>query len=363
MDPDRQLLRERLPVLGGRPIAAYALAVVFSIVAGILRGALDPVFPPGFPYLTFFPAVIISSFLLGRGPGTLAAFLCGLMAWYFFIPPFHSFAIDPSTSTALLFYVGVVAVDVALVHWMQSANQRLLEERERSRMLARESSLLAERSELLFRELQHRVSNNLQMVGAVLSLQKRGIEDPAARLALDDAAAKLQLIGRIQRQLYDLSGGQVAVDAFLHDLVDDLIASGGKPGITFGIETVAGVLLDPDALIPLALITAEAVANAIEHGFADRERGHVTVALRRTAAELTLSVTDNGAGPPPDFDPATPKSLGLKIAVTLARQLGGTLQLRAADPVGAETLLTMPMTAAAAARPAVARARARTETA
>lgn len=348
MEPDRQLLRERLPVLGDRPVMAYSLAVLFSIVAGILRGILDPVFPPGFPFLTFFPTVIISSFLLGRGPGTLAAVLCGLMAWYFFIPPYHTFSIQQPTNAALLFYVGVVGVDIALVHWMQSANRRLLQERERSRTLAHESSLLAERSELLFRELQHRVSNNLQMVGAVLSLQKRGIGDPVARQALDDAAAKLQLIGRIQRQLYDLSGGQVAVDTFLRDLVGDLVASGGKPGITFSIETVAGVLLDPDALIPLALITAEAVANAIEHGFAGRESGHVAVALQRTETELRLSVADDGAGPPPGFDLAAVNSLGLKIAVTLARQLGGRLEVRAADPGGAETLLRMPMAAGAA---------------
>jgi two-component sensor histidine kinase len=348
MQPERQLLRERLPILGERPAVAYLLAVAFSIGAALLRGVLDPIFPPGFPFLTFFPAVIISSFLLGRGPGTLAALLCGLMAWYYFIPPFHSFRIEPSTSTALLFYVGVVSVDIALVHWMQSANHRLLGERERSRTLARESGMLAERNALLFGELQHRVSNNLQMIGAVLSLQKRGIDDPAARQALDDAAAKLQLIGRIQRQLYDLSGGQVAVDAFLHDLVGDLVASGGKPGITFTVDAVAGVMLDPDALIPLALITAEAVANAIEHGFADRDSGHVAVALTRTDSELQMSVTDDGAGPPPGFDLAAVKSLGLKIAVTLARQLGGTLRVGPAVAGGAETVLTIPLAAASA---------------
>jgi two-component sensor histidine kinase len=341
MNRERQLLRERLPVLRDQPIAAYMLAIALSVGAGLLRGVLDPIFPPGFPYLTFFPAVTVSAFLLGRGPGTLTALLGGLFAWYFFIPPFHSLALGPATGTALLFYIGVVTVDIALVHWMQSANQRLLEERERSRTLARESSRLAERNELLFGELQHRVSNNLQMIGAVLGLQKRGITDPAARRALDDAAAKLQLIGRIQRQLYDLGGARVAVDTFLHDLVGDLIASGGKPGITFTVDCVEGALLDPDALIPLALIIAEAVANAIEHGFAGRDSGHVVVALGQTASDLTLCVTDDGAGPPEGFDLAKVGSLGLKIATTLARQLGGTLQVRAVEPHGAETLLTM----------------------
>ena len=323
---------ERLPLLGDLPLVAYAISLGMCAVAWWVRQTLDPVFPPGFPYVTFFPAVILSSFLFGRGPGTLAAVVCGLLAWWFFIPP-DGFALATGTAIALVFYVFVVAVDILLVDWMQVANRRVRGERERS-------ALLAERTELLFSELQHRVSNNLQMVGAVLTLQKRGVADPAARKALDDAAAKLHVIGRIQRQLYDTKGEQVALDAFLAQLAADVVAAGGKPGVTHRVDAAPGVMVPPDKLIPVALIMSEAIANAIEHGFAGRDRGHIDIAVRRDGGRLEISVRDDGAGLPPSFSAENTTSLGLRIARTLAAQLDAVFEVAPA-PTGVVTRLAL----------------------
>lgn len=335
-------LLERLPLLASRRIVAYGAAIALSILACILRAGFDHLLPPGFPFLTFFPAVIISAFLLGRGPGTAAAILCGIMAWYFFIPPSHRFELGTGTVVALLFYSGVVTVDILLVHWMQQANRQLRGERERNAALALRSGQLAARTEVLFGELQHRVSNNLQMIGALLSLQKREITDPEAVLALDDAASRISLIGRIQRQLYDTSGSQIALDHFLRELTADVIEAGGKPGIAHGVSASSTVMLPPDALIPLALIMAEAIANAIEHGFARRDHGRIDVALVEATTSLQLSVTDDGAGLPIGFDPRTTTSLGLKIASTLARQLGGSFEVVNAEPAGTMSILVIP---------------------
>lgn len=341
MNHIRPNLLERLPLLMDRPIAAYALATVSAVLAGLLRSALNPYFPPGFPFLTFFPAVIISAFLWGRGPGVLSAILCGLIAWYFFIPPLFSFQIEVPTATALLFYIGVVAVDIALVDMMQKANARLREERERTRELAAQRLDLVERSNVLFHELQHRVSNNLMMVAALLSVQRRAIADEAAKQVLDNAVHRVQLIGRIQQQLYDVSGGQVALHAVVTTLVADLAEAGGKPGIACRVDAQTDLVLDPNALIPLALILAEAVANAFEHGFADRETGRIDVVVQRTDDTLDLSVTDDGAGLPDGFDMTRTTSLGLTIASTLARQLGGRFDVAATPTGGTITRLTI----------------------
>lgn len=333
---------ERLPLLVDRRPLAYGLALAMSAVAWWLRTILDPVFPPGFPFLTFFPAVILSSFLFGRGPGIAAAITCGLLAWYFFTPPFHSFTLVWGTALALTFYVGVVAVDITLIHWMQRANERVRVERERSRDLAEERGRLAEHAELLFHELQHRVSNNLQMAGAVLSLQRRGVGDPTARRALDEAAAKLQLIGRIQRQLYGLRGEQMPLDHLLPELTRDLVTATGRPGVTWAIQTEPGIMLPPNAAIPVALIMAEAVANAIEHGFAERDQGHIQIEVTHHAERIELIVRDDGAGLPEGFDAATSQSLGLKVARTLAANLAARMEIEPACP-GTRMRLSLPI--------------------
>jgi len=45
----------------------------------------------GYPFITFFPVVVLTAFLGGTGPGVLCAVLSGLALWYFFIPPYQSF--------------------------------------------------------------------------------------------------------------------------------------------------------------------------------------------------------------------------------------------------------------------------------
>ncbi len=52
---------------------------------------------------------------------------------------------------------------------------------------------------ILLRELHHRVKNNLQIVGSLLSLQAARATDPAARAALTDALVRLDAIALGQR--------------------------------------------------------------------------------------------------------------------------------------------------------------------
>ncbi|WP_159978721.1 MULTISPECIES: sensor histidine kinase [unclassified Novosphingobium] len=329
---------ERLPLLPGRPVLRYGAALVLCIFALWLRWVLDDAFPPGYPFLTFFPAVILSSFLFGARPGVLAAVLCGIFAWYVFIPPRMTFGTDGGTVTAMLFYLGVVTVDIWLVHLMQTANAHLNTAREEVRLLAEERGHLAARAELLFQEMQHRVGNNLQMVGAVLSLQMRTLNEPTARKALSDAAARLQVIGNIQRQLYRQDGQLVPLDRFLTEVSGKIMASSAPPGITCHVDAEAGIILRPDSAVPVALIVSEAIANALEHGFAGRPAGRIALCMARRDTSIVLSVEDDGVGLPPGLDPTSTDSIGLRISRVLSQQLGAEMALESRESGACMTL-------------------------
>jgi two-component sensor histidine kinase len=165
-------------------------------------------------------------------------------------------------------------------------------------------------------------------VAALLALQKRDVTDGRALLALDEASRRLTLIGKIHRQLHNPNGERLGMGAFLTQLGADLLDVGGKPGIRCGVEADDGITLDPDSAIPVALIVAEAVANALEHGLGNREQGRIDIRLeRRSPTEIELRVEDDGQGLPERFDLATSNSLGLRIASTFARQLGGSFDI------------------------------------
>jgi len=323
---------ERLPLATVRPIFAYLAAGLLSVIALAIRLSVDGVLPNGFPFVTFFPAVIIASFLFGVGPGIFAAVLCGLFSWFFYIGPTHA----EGAGVAILFYIGVVATDIALVHWMQRANYKLAVERERNRTLA-------ENRELLFRELQHRVSNNLQVVASLVSLQRRGVKDAAARKALDEASGRIGMIGRISRNLYDPDGQRTGLRPFLQTMVGDLLEASGRKDISVALDVRDGLTVHSDLFVPLSLVVAETVSNAMEHGF-DGQGGRIVVTLAESEPNgMLLEVADDGRGLPADFAVENADSLGLRIATTLASQLGGRFELLPGEDRGARALLSFPV--------------------
>jgi two-component sensor histidine kinase len=325
---------ERLPLVLRRPIYAYLLSVFFCGIALALRLSAQRFLPIGYPFVSFFPAVILSTFLFGRRPGIFSAILCGLLSWYFFIPSSPQGGFDGAVVLALIFYAAVVAVDIALIHLMQRANFNLAVERERSRALA-------ENRELLFHELQHRVSNNLQVVAAMLSLQRRHVDHELAARALEDAAGRLALVGRISRALYDPSDEGQDLHAFLTKLTADVVQASGREDISVSVSAPPGLTLESHVAVPLALIVAEAVSNAIEHGLPHRG-GSIDVTLEDSSGALSLKIADDGRGIAPDFEIDKGSSIGLRIASALAVQLSGKFGLHPRPEGGALVRLDLP---------------------
>ena len=331
---------ERFPIIRLPLAGELAVAVAATAIATGARWLLDGLLPPGFPFLTYFPVVIVTAFVLGSRVGGFTAILSGGVAWYLFLPPVQSFQLSLHRSVAMLFYAFITATEVTLVHWMQRSNSSLV--------LARETNArLAETRSLLFRELQHRVSNNLHMVSALLTVQRRQIDDPQAKVALDEASRRLSLVGRISRQLYDPSGGAQALMPFLDQLARDIIESSGRSDVRHLVHGDTQAQLDPEAAIPLALVVAEAVANAIEHGFAGRDDCELHIRLAQTADKhLSIEIEDNGHGLPAGFVLGGSESLGLKIATMLAGQLGGRFSLSpSTGPSGTLARLELPLLA------------------
>jgi K+-sensing histidine kinase KdpD len=166
----------------------YTFCVAAFLLALVIRLVLDRYLPPGYPFLTFFPAVILSTLVAGVWAGIVSTVACGLAALYFFIQPIYSFELNYSGILALTVYCFVAGIDIALIHVMTRALDQLRAERNRSADLTR-------RTEIMFSELQHRVSNNLQTIAGLLLLQESEIEDAKAQHALKEARNRITLLG------------------------------------------------------------------------------------------------------------------------------------------------------------------------
>lgn len=189
---------------------------------------------------------------------------------------------------------------------------------------------------LLFRELQHRVKNQLQMVLAIFSATRRELGDPAQREIILKLEAKLQAIFEVQRATYyDGDAGTLSAEGLLGGLVTAL-----RPllpeGAALECEADDG-LIDHDQSYPLALIINELVSNSIKHS-GRGDSGRIRVSLRAAGPEIVLTVSDNGPGFQPG--PAHSRSSGLGLVRGLCRQIGGRLEIDSAD--GAHITIGVP---------------------
>jgi two-component sensor histidine kinase len=185
---------------------------------------------------------------------------------------------------------------------------------------------LLRRHVMLAQEHEHRITNGLQLIASLLSLQSRTIPTPEeACLQLRIAARRVVALGTVNHRLH-LSDQPANVELieFLVDLCDDL------SDLLFQNRTDHAIVVQgTKAEIPwslahtLGLITNELITNSVKHA-----KGGITVSLERDApATYSLSVLDDGPGLPAGVVTGKGKGLGMKVVLWLVKQIGGDLKI------------------------------------
>jgi two-component sensor histidine kinase len=120
---------------------------------------------------------------------------------------------------------------------------------------------------VLLKEVHHRVKNNLQLIASILNLQMRRVTDPDARTILKGVQARVRALASIHRALYeDTRVSSIDATAFLQSILRDTIAMAGTNRHKVDIDTeFDAVDLPADKIIPMAMLFAEALTNALKY--------------------------------------------------------------------------------------------------
>jgi two-component sensor histidine kinase len=181
-----------------------------------------------------------------------------------------------------------------------------------------------DRHEVLLKEINHRVKNSLALVAAMLHLQARAESDPAHTRYLEEAASRVSAIARAHERLYRTSQIEwIDLGAYLRDVCKDLESV--ISGCDVEVKAPDDIEITPDRAIPLALIVAELVTNAVKHSGQTSEPISV-YAVQENRSAVLISVRDHGVGLPAGFDPKTSKGFGMRIVTALTQKLGGELK-------------------------------------
>lgn len=278
-------------------------AAVFVRLA--LAGWLDPA-----PFLTFFLAVAASALLCGWRQGASVLVLSAIAAWFFLPAQIISFPIGFDPNFEIVRFLILSALLIMLVEGLVQTVRKL--------------DNAARINEDLFRELQHRVANNLQIVSATLEKAQRGTQDTVALQAIDLALGRIHSVAALHRRLYDRAAYARGLEPILREVLAEAFRA--LPGdVRLDIRSDE---LSVGEMTTIALLVNEAAINAAKHVFRPRKGALFEVSLAEVKpGRMQLTIRDDGPGIPSGAAGPERQRFGLTVTRGLADQLGGSLEL------------------------------------
>jgi two-component sensor histidine kinase len=190
-----------------------------------------------------------------------------------------------------------------------------------------------DRAELLLAEVNHRVANSLTLVGSLVGLQARGVQDKVAKDVLAETQGRIQAISLVHRRLYTSGDVRfVELDEYLSALLDHLSASmkdqGHGASLSYRLDPLR---LPTDTSINLGVVVTEWVTNAFKYAYPDR-RGEVRVRLQHLPeGRVELAVEDDGVGRNDDIA-AKGTGLGTRLVRAMAQNMSADVEYQRRQP-------------------------------
>ncbi len=228
-------------------------------------------------------------------------------------------------------YAGIIQDEASAERYRIAA---LIDVTERARAQREEFARAIRDKDLLLKELQHRVKNNLQLITALIRLEARA-ERNGDKVNLDRLAGRIESL----QVLYEaLSSGGVGQDIDLGQYLSQIAAGVMRAHAVDGIRLdvkVESVPVSINIAMPVGLAVNELLTNAFKYAFEQSESGVISLeCLREEPNVYRVTVADNGKGLPPGASWPTEGKLGALIMQTLRENAKTELSVKSQPGCG-----------------------------
>jgi two-component sensor histidine kinase len=185
--------------------------------------------------------------------------------------------------------------------------------------------------DLLLKEINHRVNNNLQLISNLLAMQRKYIRDKDALTVFTESQNRIRSIALVHEKLY-LTKGFATIDLkeYIKELAHNVVYSFVSEKGRIALEVKVGdITMNIERAITCGLVLNELISNTLKHAFPEGRQGRISVSFMNDAGGNILMVySDDGVGIPESIEPRKASSLGLRLIYTLVeKQLDGSIEL------------------------------------
>ena len=231
-----------------RAVQPYGIALCSTLIAIALRHSLSPLWGDNLPFITLYPAVFLSAWYGGLGPGLLSTFLGIGAAAYLWMAPFRTFAVDGFADwLGLLVAMGLMGLITSL-----TATLRRTQEELEARVAARTAEL-AQANAALQNEVRTRLLAEDSLRVLNVELDQRVQERTAALAESEERFATLFHASPIPMTLLSIN------DGCFHDINQATLHESGysRAELVGQVITTLPVFANPLQLVELGRLLQE----------------------------------------------------------------------------------------------------------
>ncbi|MBY2914284.1 sensor histidine kinase [Rhizobium leguminosarum] len=208
------------------------------------------------------------------------------------------------------------------------------------------SELLTEK-DVLLRELQHRVKNNLQMITALIRMEARNAQQNEESERFARLAGRIEALALLYRSLSDEEkGATVDLGTYVSQIAASVMAAHAVEGIRLDMK-VDTWPVSVDVAMPAGLVINELLTNTLKHAFVGRDGGEITLRCVVSDTGCRITVADNGVGLPPDVTWPQPGKLSAMIVQSLKQNARAEVEVSSSPDTGMSVSLVFPRAEAA----------------
>lgn len=189
--------------------------------------------------------------------------------------------------------------------------------------------------DILLRELQHRVKNNLQMITALIRLEARNLPaDDGSGERFDRLAGRINALAVLYDALSnDTADDQVDLGSYLGQVAAAIMQAHAVEGIRLDTQ-IDSWLVSVNVAMPAGLVVNEVLTNALKHGFAGRAGGIIKLHSLIDDDGCHITIADDGVGLPPDMVWPQPGRLSAIIVRSLEQNAAARVAVTSAPGEG-----------------------------
>ncbi|MGB9802167.1 MAG: sensor histidine kinase, partial [Arcobacter sp.] len=191
---------------------------------------------------------------------------------------------------------------------------------------------------VLLKELSHRIKNNLQIISALLYMDKDKMLNEKDKDILDENIKRIKSISILYENFLEIENpNKIELKKYIKEIVSEIKNSYSSLNILYDLE-IHKILLNQNSLIPIGLVMNELILNSVKYAFKQTANPKISICFFKDDKNINFIYKDNGIGANID---KVESGFGFSLMKTLISfQLNGKINCK--NNEGLEYNITLP---------------------